>query len=249
VFARDRDRLKQQLADRALVRSLRIVEGLLEQGRIDDALARVEAHLKRFPEDKGGQQLLLRVQNAKTNAPGDPALASARAAFAEGRVDDARRIASAAGFPGYVRDLDRFAKAMSDGKGALARYDGAAARAPLDDAFRLLGSLGAGSSSTIFASVQKPYADALYLSGTEKLEQGDGCSAARDLFKAARVLPADRRLQGALQDLAARADQGLVRARGTRLEDPERARRIAREALCFARSGTKTWDELSALAR
>jgi hypothetical protein len=248
VFARDRERLRSSLADRALVRSLRIVEGLLDQGRVDEALARVQEHMRRFPDDKAGQALLVRVQAAKDNAPKDPGLQPARAAFAAGRLDDARRIAAGAGYAGYARDVDRFARGLDDGKAALARYDGAAARAPLDEAFRLLGSLGAGPSSSIFATVQKPYADALYLSGTEKLEQGDGCGAARDLFKAARVLPGDPRIAAAQDRLAARADQALTLARGARPEDPERGRSIARQALCFARSGTKVWDDLNTLA-
>jgi hypothetical protein len=248
VFARDRERLRGSLAERALVRSLRIVEGLLEQGRVDDALARVQQHVKRFPDDRAGQALLARVQAAKDDAPRDPGLQPARAAFAAGRLDDARQIASAAGYVGYARDVERFARGLDDGKSALARYDGAAARAPLDEAFRLLGSLGAGPSSPIFATVQKPYADALYLSGTEKLEQGDGCGAARDLFKAARVLPGDPRIAAVHDRLATRADQALTLARGARPEDPERARIIARQALCFARSGSKIWDDLNALA-
>jgi tetratricopeptide (TPR) repeat protein len=248
VFFRDRERLRTTLAERALVRSLRIVEALLEQGRVDDALARVQDHLKRFPDDKAGQALLLRVQAAKDNAPKDPGLQAARAAFAAGRIEDARRLAGEGGYAGYARDVERFSRGLADGKAALSRYDGAAARAPLDEAFRLLGSLGAGPSSPIFATVQKPYADALYLSGTEKLEQGDGCGAARDLFKAARVLPDDHRIVAAQGQLSTRADQALTLARGARPEDPERARSIARQALCFARSGMKVWDELNALA-
>jgi tetratricopeptide (TPR) repeat protein len=249
VFFRDRERLRTTLAERALVRSLRVVEALLEQGRVDDALARVQEHLKRFPDDKAGQALLLRVQAAKENAPKDPGLQPARAAFSAGRLDDARRLATTAGYAGYARDVDRFERSVNEGKAALTRYDGATARAPLDEAFRLLGSLGAGPTSAIFASVQKPYADALYLSGTEKLEAGDGCGAARDLLKAGRVLPDDPRILAAQDRLATRADQALTLARGARPEDPERARSIARQALCFARSGTKIWDELNTLSR
>ncbi|MBM4280995.1 MAG: FHA domain-containing protein [Deltaproteobacteria bacterium] len=249
VFGRDRDRLRGALAERALVRSLRIVEGLLDQGRVDEALARVEQHLARFPDDKTGQALIARVRAAKESAPKDPGLTPARAAFAAGRLDDARRLATAAGYAGYARDVERFERAFADGKASLSRYDGAAARGPLDDAFRLLGSLGASASSPIFASVQRPFADALYLSGTEKLEQGDGCGGARDLLKALRVLPDDPRWRGAQDQLAARAEQGLTLARGARPEDPERARTLARQALCFAPTGTKTWDELQALSR
>jgi tetratricopeptide (TPR) repeat protein len=248
VFARDRDRLRGALGERALVRSLRTIETLLEQGRIDDARARARQHRTRFPDDKTGDALLARVDGARNDGAGEPGLSAARAAFAAGRLEDARRLAHASGYGGFARDLDRFERALADGRAALARYDGAAARVPLDDAFRLLGSLGAGASSPIFASVQKPYADALYLSGTEKLEQGDGCGAARDLLKALRVLPDDPRLRAEQDRLTARAVQGLTLARGARLEDPERARTLAREALCFARTGTKTWDELNALA-
>ena len=211
--------------------------------------ARIEAHLKRFPNDAGGKALLARVLASKGNAPQNPALAPARVAFAEGRLDDARRLAEAAGYAGYAADVDHFGKSLADGKAALARYDGAAAKGPLDEAFRLLGSLGASAQSPTFQTVQKPYADALYLTGTEKLEAGDGCGAARDLFKAARVLPGDSRLQGELQRLQTLADQGLQKARGAKSQDPERAASVAREHLCFARSGSTTYDDLAALAR
>jgi pSer/pThr/pTyr-binding forkhead associated (FHA) protein/tetratricopeptide (TPR) repeat protein len=249
VFAKDRDRLRQSLASRALVRSLRIVENLLEQGRIDEALARARAHVERFPDDPGGKALLERVLAAQAGAPRDPALQPARAAFAEGRLDDARAIARKAGYVGFVGDIDRFARALDEGKAALARFDGAAARGPLDEAFRLLGSLGASATSPVFATVQKPYADALYLTGTEKLEAGDRCGAARDLYKAARVLPGDARLQAEGQKLQALADQGLQKARGAKSQDAARAAAIAREHLCLAPSGSALYEELAALAR
>jgi tetratricopeptide (TPR) repeat protein len=249
VFAKDRDRLRQSLASRALVRSLRIVENLLEQGRIDEALARARAHVARFPDDPGGKALLERVLAARAGAPRDPALQPARAAFAEGRLDDARAIAQKAGYVGFVADVDRFARALADGRTALTRFDGAAARGPLDEAFRLLGSLGASATSPVFATVQKPFADALYLTGTEKLEAGDRCGAARDLYKAVRVLPGDQRLQSELQKLQALADQGLQKARGAKSQDPERAAALAREHLCLAPSGSSLYEDLSALTR
>ena len=249
VFVRDRDRLRQALAERALVRSLRAVENLLDQGRVADALARAEDHVRRFPKDPGGQALLARVQGVKVGEVKDPALGPARAAFANGDVEGARRIADAAGYRGYVADLDRFAENLAQGKEALKRFDAQQARGPLDEAFRLLGSLGASSTSTMFASVQKPYADALYLHGTEQMELGDGCSAARDFFKGARVLPGDPRLNGELQKLQARADQGLQKARGAKAQDPDRAAALAREALCFAKSGSPVWTELRAIAQ
>ena len=249
VFGRDRDRLRTSLAERALVRSLRAVESLLDQGRVIDALSRAEAHVKRFPDDEGGQGLLLKVQQAKSAQPKDPALFPARAAFAEGRVDEARASAAAAGYPGYVAELDRFLKSFEEGKAKLTRFDGAGARTPLDEAFRLLGSLGARAASPIFSTVQKPYADALYLSGTDKFEGGDLCGAARDLFKAARVVPEDARVQAELQKLSTRAEQGLIKAQGAKGSDRERARTIAGEHLCMANSGTKVYDELYELSR
>ncbi len=251
VFAKDRDRLQTSLASRALVRSLRAVENLLDQGRVDDALARAQAHVKRFPDDVGGLALLARVQAAKDGAPTGTAtaLGPARQAFAEGRLDDARRIASSAGYAGYAADVDHFERSLNEGKASLTRFDGAAARGPMDEAFRLLGSLGASSTSPMFLAVQKPYADALYLSGTEKLAAGDPCGAARELFKASRVLPGDARFEVELQKLQALADQGLQTARGARGQDADRASSIAREALCVARSGSATFDALQALTR
>ncbi len=249
VFARDRDRLHASLASRALVRSLRIVENFLEQGRMKEALEWATAHVKRFPDDEGGKKLLARVQAAQVDAPKNPGLAPARAAFSDGRLDDAKNIAIAAGYAGYAADVDRFEAALNDGKAALSRFDGQKARGPLDDAFRLLSSLGAQPSSPQFQAVKKPYVDALFLTGTEKLEAGDRCGAARDLYRADRVMPGDTRLQPELAKLAALADQGLQKARGAKSQDPERSQALAREHLCLAKSGSGTYDELSALAR
>ena len=251
VFAKDRDRLKSSLASRALVRSLRAVENLLDQGRVDDALARAQAHVARFPDDEGGLALLARVQAAKAGAPSDNAigLAPARQAFAEGRIDDARTLAINAGYLGFAGDVERFERVLKEGTASLTRFDGAAARGPLDEAFRLLGSLGATATSPTFRAVQKPYADALYLSGTEKLAAGDTCGAAREIFKAARVLPGDARLEIELQKLQSIADQGLQKARAARAQDADRAGFIAREALCVARSGSATFEALQTLAR
>jgi hypothetical protein len=249
VFARDRDRLHESLASRALVRSLRIVENFLEQGRMKEALALATAHVKRFPDDEGGKALLARVQAAQVDAPKNPGLSPARAAFADGRLDEARAIARAAGFVGYAADVDRFEAALKDGQAALLRFDGQKARGPLDDAFRLLSSLGAGTQSPQFQAVKKPYVDALFLTGTEKLENGDRCGAARDLYRAARVSPDDNRLQPELAKLSSLADQGLQKARGAKSQDPERSAAIAREHLCLAKSGSNTYDELNALSR
>jgi hypothetical protein len=249
IFAKDRERLRQSLAGRALVRSLRAVERWLEEGRIDDAVQRAREHTSRFPADPGGRALLERALAAKAGAPRDPGLLPARAAFADGRIDDARRIAQQAGYAGFVGELDRFERALLDGKAALTRFDGSAARGPLDEAFRLLGSLGASSSSPVFATVQKPYTDALYLSGTEKLEAGDRCGAARDLFRASRASPRDTRIATELRSLQALADQGLQKARGARSEDPQRAASIARSHLCLAPTGSRLYDELAAIAR
>lgn len=249
VFVKDRNRLRQSLAERALVRSLRAVERWLEEGRVDDALERARAHVARFPDDPGGRALLERALAAKAGAKGDPALVPARAAFADGRIADARRIAQHAGYAGFVGELDRFERALGEGTAALARFDGSAARGPLDEAFRLLGSLGASPSSPVVATVQKPYTDALYLSGTEKLEAGDRCGAARDLFRAARVSPRDDRVERELRALQALADQGLQKARGARSQDSQRAASIARSHLCLAPSGSRLYDELAAIAR
>jgi pSer/pThr/pTyr-binding forkhead associated (FHA) protein len=249
VFVRDRDRLRSALQERSQSRSLRVIESLLEHGQREEAGRRLQAHLERFPDDEAARALRTPLQRTSGDAGWDPGLASARVAFLEGRLDDAQRLALAAGFQGYARDVERFQRVFHAGQAALSRLDGSAARAPLDEAFRLLLSLGASAQAPIFAAVQKPFANALYLSGTEKLEHGDGCGAARDLHRAMRLLPDDPRLLAEQQELATRAEQGLTLARGARPEDPERARALAREALCFARTGTKTWDELLALAR
>jgi hypothetical protein len=249
IFAKDRERLRQSLAGRALVRSLRVVERWLEEGRIDDAVERAREHVRRFPTDPGGRALLERALAAKAGAPRDPGLVPAREAFSDGRIDAARRIAQQAGYAGFVGELDRFERALIDGKAALARFDGGAARGPLDEAFRLLGSLGASSSSPVFATVQRPYTDALYLSGTEKLEAGDRCGAARDLFRASRVSPRDTRIATEVRSLQALADQGLQKARGARSQDPQRAASIARSHLCLAPTGSRLYDELAAIAR
>jgi pSer/pThr/pTyr-binding forkhead associated (FHA) protein/tetratricopeptide (TPR) repeat protein len=247
VFAPTRDRLRRTLDERGMVRSRRHAESLLDQGRMDEAVAAAEKHVATWPNDEAGRLVQERVLAAQKSVPKNPALAAARAAFREGDIAAARQIATDARLAGFLRDLDELEGALAKGKAALKRFDEDAA-ASLDTAFRLLGALGATPSSPIFADVRKPYADALYLAGTAKLEESP-CAGARELFRASRVMAEDPKIQAKLRELDLRAVSGLERARGARAQDPERAAALAREHLCFARLGTRTYDELRALSR
>ena len=97
--------------------------------------------------------------------------------------------------------------------------------------------------------MRKPFANALYLSGTELLDGPKRCEGARLLFRAARVMSDDAKIQAKLREIDQRATAGLERARGARVQDPARAAAIAREHLCLARTGTRTYQELRALSR
>lgn len=247
VFSPTRDRLRRTLDERGLVRSRRLIEGLIDQGRFDEAVAAAEKHVATWPKDPQGPSLLERARTSQESVPKNPELSAARAAFRDGDLARAREIATAARLTGFLRDLDELEASLAMGRAALKRFDDDAA-ASLDTAFRLLGELGATASSPIFAEVRKPYADALYLSGTAKLEH-DVCGGARELFKAGRVMADDPKIQQKLRELEDRATAGLDRARGARGEDPDRAAAVAREHLCLARIGTGTYDELKALSR
>jgi hypothetical protein len=203
-----------------------------------------------FPKDDEAKGLLARAQEAVASQPRDPMLTRARAQFAAGDVAGARATALEGGYRSYVADLDRFTTALDKGKSALKQtLDGAAALPSLDEAYRLVGSLGGSPQAAIMQDVKKPYANALYLSGTERLEKKDKCGAARDLFKAARVMPEDGKIASKVRELEDEAEQGLIKARGAKTQDAERAAAIARESLCLARTGTKTQDELKSIAR
>ena len=115
-------------------------------------------------------------------------------------------------------------------------------------AFRLLGALGGDAASPMFAEVRKPYAKALLVSGTAKLDASP-CVAARQLYRAARVTPEDGAIQSKLRELDDRAQAALDRARAAKHTDADRAAAIAREGVCLARTGSKTYDELRALSR
>lgn len=247
VFAPTRDRLRRTLDERGMVRSRRAIEGMLDEGRWKDALAAADKHVASWPHDDLGAALRERALAAHDAQPKNPALSLARAAFAAGDVDKARGIAADNGLKGYVRDLDEFQAAVQQGKASLKRFDDAAADA-LDKAFRLLGALGGNAGSPIFAEVRKPYADALYLQGAGLLDENP-CAGARALFKASRVVNDDPKIQQKLRELDEKANAGLERARAARAQDPERASAIAREHLCLAHSGTKTYEDLRALSR
>lgn len=247
VFAPTRDRLRRTLDERGMIRSRRVIESLLDEGRIDDALAAAQRHAGAWPGDQVGQALLERAAAAKESTPRNPVLSAAQAALRDGDLARARQIAGEGRLAGFLRDLDELEASLARGKASLRRFDEDAA-VSLDNAFHLLGELGATASSPIFAEVRKPYADALYLSGTARLEK-DPCGGARELFKAGRVMADDPKIQQKLRELEDRAMAGLERARAARQEDAERAAALAREHLCLARIGTRTYDELKALSR
>ena len=250
VFAPTRDRLQRTLQERGEVRSRRAIEVLLDQGRLAEAAKAAEQHILGYASDDEGPPLLLRVREAQANAPRSPGLGEARAAFASGDLAKARSLAHSAGLQGYLRDLDRFEAAFTKGRGALLRFEGDAADS-LHDAFMLLSPLGATASSPIFADVRQPYGKALFIAGAAKLESGTAqrCDGARALYRASRVLGDDAAVEQKLRDLQALALAGLEKARAARAQDVERSSAIAREHVCLARPGTKTYEDLRGLSR
>jgi hypothetical protein len=249
VFAPTRDRLRRTLDERGMLRSRRTIEALLDEGRLNEALAVAEKHVSAYKNDDVGSSLLERVLTARKNAPRRPGLDEARAAFASGDTARAKAIARANGLDGYAADVAQFERALAKGKDALSRFEGDAAES-LDDAFRLLAPLGASASSPIFADVRKPYGKALFLSGTGKLDDKKArCAGARELHRAGRVLGEDGAIRQKLRDLEQMALGGLERARAAKAQDGDRASAIAREHVCLARPGTATYDDLRRLSR
>ncbi|HEY4220603.1 MAG TPA: hypothetical protein VGO62_04655, partial [Myxococcota bacterium] len=177
----------------------------------------------------------------------DPGLAAARAAFASGDIEGAKRIARDNGLKSYTKDVDDFQAALSKGKAALKHFDDDAADT-LDIAFRLLSVLGGDPSSAAFADVRTPYGKALLVAGTADLDKNP-CAAARKLYKAARVIPDDSAVSSQLRDLESRAVAALDRARAIKHTDADHAAAIAREGMCMAKTGSKTYEELRALSR
>ena len=249
VFAVARERLRRTLDERGVQRSRRQIALLLDQDRIAEALALADQHVARWPSDAEGAALRERAATAVASRPKNPELTAARAAFATGDRARARAIANDAGLAGYLRDLDDFETKLAAGRAALKRLEGTEALDPLDDAWRLLPSLGGTSASPIIADVRKPFANALYLAGTELLDGPRRCDGARLVFRAARVVSDDAKIDAKLREIDERASAGLERARGARSQDPARAAGIAREHLCLARTGTRTYEELRALSR
>lgn len=249
VFAVARDRLRRTLDERGVLRSRRQIALLLDQDRVAEALALAEQHLVQWPNDAEGKALYERAAGAVASRPKNPELSSARAAFAAGDLARARALAQGAGLGGYLRDLDEFEARLGAGRAALKRLEGAQAVEPLDDAWRLLPTLGGNSGSPVFAEVRRPFANSLYLSGTELLDGPERCKGARLLFRAARVVGDDPKIEAKLREIDERASAGLERARAARLQDAGRAAAIAREHLCLARSGTRTYEELRSLSR
>lgn len=249
VFAPSRERLRGTLDERGVVRSRRQIALLLDQDRVAEALALAEQHATQWPNDLEGAALLERARGAAAARPKNPELSAARAAFAAGDLARARALAQAGGLTGYLRDLDELEAKLAQGKAALKRLEGSEALEPLDDAWRLLGTLGGTTASPVVADVRKPFANALYLAGTELLDGPQRCEGARLLFRAARVAGDDAKIQAKLREIDERAHAGLERARGARVQDAARAAALAREHLCLARSGTRTYEELRALSR
>ena len=250
VLAEARDRLRKSLLERQRSRSRRKCEDLVAQGRNTEALAAIGEHRERWPDDEQIAALEQRAHQAKPRAPtGVGTAARARAAFANGDVDGARQIAEDGGARAYVADLDRFAEAVREGRGAMQSKEGARALPYLDEAFRLLLALGGRVTSPMFADLQRPYSNALYLAATDDLDSGRGCDGARHLMRAVRVAPDDPKIIAKVRELDEHAEAGLTKARSVRPADPVRAHAIAEAALCFARTGSATYSELRALAK
>ncbi|MBI1948686.1 MAG: FHA domain-containing protein [Deltaproteobacteria bacterium] len=249
VFAASRERLRRTLDERGVQRSRRQIALLLDQDRVKEALALAEQHVAQWPNDAEGAALRERAAGAVAARPKNPELSAARAAFAAGDLARARATAQAASLAGYLRDLEEFERKLAAGKAALKRLEGSEALEPLDDAWSLLGTLGGNASSPVVADVKKPFANALYLAGTELLDGPKRCEGARLLFRAARVMSGDAKIDAQLRDIDERAVAGLERARGARVQDAARAAAIAREHLCLAKTGTRTYEELRALSR
>lgn len=249
VFAGTRDRLRRTLDERGIVRSRRQIALLIDEDRVADAVALAEKHVAQWPDDAEGKALLERARSAVAARPKNPELSAARAAFAAGDLGRARALAASAGLAGYVRDLDEFERSLGAGRAALKRLEGSEALDPLDDAWRLLPTLGGNSAAPVFAEVRKPFANALYLVGTELLEGSERCKGALLLFRAARVVGDDPKIGAKLREIDELASAGLERARAAKLQDPARAASVAREHLCLARSGTRTYSELRSLSR
>jgi pSer/pThr/pTyr-binding forkhead associated (FHA) protein len=249
VFAEPRERLRASLVERQRARSRRQCEELIAQGKIPAALAAIAEHKAKYPDDAAIQALEQRAINHQTKPSlGNATASRARAAFAAGDIAGARTAAEESGAKAYVVELDRFTSAVRQGREAMAAKEGAQALPFLDEAFRLLVSLGGKPSSPQFADLQKPYANALYLAGTSELDGGDSCAGARHLLRALRVAPEDPKIQAKARDLDERAEEGLTAARSLR-NDPPRARARATEALCFARTGSATYNDLKELSR
>ncbi|MCC7107666.1 MAG: FHA domain-containing protein [Deltaproteobacteria bacterium] len=249
VFAGTRDRLRRTLDERGIVRSRRQIALLIDEDRVADAVALAEKHVAQWPDDADGRALLERARSAVAARPKNPELSAARAAFAAGDLGRARALDASAGLAGDVRDLDEFARSLGAGRAALKRLGGSDALDPLDDAWRLLPTLGGTSAAPVFAEVRKPFAHALYLAGTELLEGSERCKGALLLFRAARVVGDDPKIGAKLREIDELASAGLERARAATLQDSARAASVAREHLCLARSGTRTYSELRSLSR
>lgn len=255
-FAHGRDRLRAAIGEAERTASLRLIEGLIDEGKLDEAMALLAQHLERWPKDEAARALELRIEKKRGAQPAEhPAVIAARRAFRDGNLAKARVLVEAESTRGtrsaqrYLADLDTFEAALQKGERHLQVMNPRGARPALERAFGLLGRLGGKGSRVMERRVQKPLSNALYLDAMGKQQRGDECGWAQDILKAYDANGADSKVKAQKRAVDSKAKQGLLRARAAASDNPERGRQIAREHLCFAPALSSTGKALRKMLR
>jgi hypothetical protein len=251
-FRPERELTRKRASGASKRRSLRAIKNALEDGDTQVALDLLEVHFARWPGDDAAFDLRARASELKTaKPPQNPAVKRAKKAFAKGRIDKARIIITTEAERGtrsaqrYLADLDTYDSAAQAGQGRLRLKDGPGAKKSLDRAWQLAERLGGGKGKS---RLKKMLADALYLSAIAAKNLGRSCDWGADIQRASALNPKDRKVLQQRRVVDQKADSGLLKARAL-VDDPGRAKRVAKEHLCYARPGSRTYKELAALAR
>ena len=255
-FSAQRDKFARQIEDVYRRRSLSAVQALVDARDFEAAREKLEAHLAKYPRDKEALALRDRLDALVAQANAHSAgYKRAMRAFAQGDRQRARVIMSgeakrgARGAERWLGELDRFERALLAGKLALKRKQGERAASELSEAWALVKRLGGSQRTAAGRQVARPYSDALYLRALSKLSAGRRCEAAQLFRKAKGISSSNRKVAAKVRQMEQKAREGLLRAQAARAGQPERAKAIAREHLCYTSASSSLGKQLARLAK
>ncbi|MCP4499564.1 MAG: FHA domain-containing protein [Deltaproteobacteria bacterium] len=256
-FQKRRDALLKKIQAERIKLELDAIETLIEDGAYDEAENKLENFLKRHPENKRALALLERIQRRRNQKSLPPeGVLRAQAAFAVGNVEQAQVMARVDADRGqsaaqkYLAKLATFQREKKAAEKAMEKKRGTQALPSFEAAYRLVPYLSGRRKNAVYKrKVGNHLADALFLAAMANQGAGKKCNAATQLHRAAKIAPKNRKVKQQVLRLKTTAQNALRRATSFEESRPDRAKSMAKEAMCLVPSSSKLHKKLKRLSR